>query len=140
MDILLRFPGRSHIVIQIRYMEAGFVAHLEHTHQSGSIGQHIVETELGRSHTHVEELVQLGLGLLVSSHQGKESFQIVFHVPIEDIGIILGEVSASVVHGIKGLHPLSLIVLGPHHAFIGAEDITVKLRAFHKEFLVLCLT
>ena len=42
-------------------------------------------------------------------------------------------------HGIEGLHPLSLIILGPHHTLVGAKDITVKQGAFGKEFLVLLL-
>ena len=118
-------------------MEAGLVAHLEHTHQPRGIRQYIVEAELGCTYTHVEKLVQLGLGLLMSAHQGEKSLQIVLHVPVEDVGIVLCEVSPPVVHGVERFHPFALIVLGPHHALIRAEDVAIELRTFHKQFLVL---
>ena len=37
---------------------------------------------------------------------------------------------------VVGLHPLPLAILGPHHAFVGTEHVTIVGRPFQEEFLI----
>src|SRR5258707_343715 len=45
-DALLGFPGRTEIVVDVRSVQAGFVAHRELSHQSAGIGKFMPEIKL----------------------------------------------------------------------------------------------
>ncbi len=132
-DALLRLPGLTGVIVEIRNMQARFICHRELPHVSGMVGQPGVELVLATPQRFAECTVEVGNELLVAAHQCDEVGHVVRNVPAiyptVVLAVELAGAHASGVAVVEGFNPLAVLVFGMEEGGLGVVYVAVVVGA-----------
>ena len=132
-DTLLRLPGRTRIIVQVRDVERRFVGHRELAHIAGMVRQHRIKSVFAAAERRGERLVQFLDEIVGAAHQVDQAGDVVLDVPAVHPGVVLAIVLA-------GAHPageavvqrfdeVSVLVLGMEETRFPIVQIAIELRS-----------